>query len=181
MPGRLAELAVYGDPPAEALIGVQLVAVQWLDGQAEDVQVDVTIADLAGTVLARLAGAHFGVVQRAAIPAADSAGGVLEQLDLEWLELAEPELASYVQAAVRAVVASELRLDPGQLDVHRPLSEMGVDSLLSESIRLRLNQQFQTALPSSLLWDRPNVAAVGGYLAELLIADRAVENERPAA
>jgi 6-methylsalicylic acid synthase len=58
---------------------------------------------------------------------------------------------------------------------------MGVDSLLSESIRQRLNRQFRTALPSSLLWDRPSVTSVAGYLTEVLAASRAAELESPAA
>ncbi len=179
MPSRLREVSVHGDPPAEALVSVRLADVQWgEDEQAEDVEVDVTIAGLDGTVLAELLGAHFGVVQQAALPQPD---GAPEQQDQPWRELPEPELADYVDSAVRGVVSFELRLDPADLDVHRPLSEMGVDSLLSESIRQRLNRQFGIALPSSLLWDRPSVAAVTGYLTDALISSRAPADECPAA
>ncbi|HEY3259086.1 MAG TPA: beta-ketoacyl synthase N-terminal-like domain-containing protein [Pseudonocardiaceae bacterium] len=184
MPGQLREVTVYGEPPHEALVGIRLVAVQWADDQADDVEVDVTIADLDGAVVARLSGVRFGVVQPAAIPEPDPDDGVVEHQDAAWLELPDQELPDYVDAAVRCVVAVELRLDPGELDGHRPLSEMGVDSLLSESIRQRLNRQFSIALPSSLLWDRPSIAAVAGYLSELLLASRAAENatkQRPAA
>lgn len=181
MPGRLREVSVYGDPPPEALVGIRLVEVEWAGEQADDVEVDVTLADLDGVVVARLSGVRFGVVQQAAMPEPDADGGVDRQADVEWLELPDPELHEYVDSAVRGVVAVELRLDPGDLDVHRPLPEMGVDSLLSESIRHRLNRQFRTALPSSLLWDRPSVTSVAGYLSELLLAARAAEAERPAA
>jgi 6-methylsalicylic acid synthase len=178
MPSRLREVSVHGEPPAEALVSVRLVDVQWAQDQAEDVEVDVTIADLDGAVLAELLGVHFGVVQHAALP---EPGAALDQLDAEWLELAEPELADYVDSAVRGVVSFQLRLDPADLDVHRPLSEMGVDSLLSESIRQQLNREFGIALPSSLLWDRPSVASVADYLSELLISSRAPADDRPAA
>jgi 6-methylsalicylic acid synthase len=181
MPSRLREVSVHGDPPAQALVCVRLVEVQWVDQQAEDIEVDVSIADLDGTVLARLLGVHFGVVQQAALPEPGAADGVLDELADEWLELAEPELADYVDSAVRGIVSSELRLDVADLDVHRPLSEMGVDSLLSESIRQQLNRQFRIALPSSLLWDRPSVASVAGYLSDLLVSSRASADERPAA
>src|SRR5262249_8929571 len=56
MPGRLREVAVYGGPPPEALVSVRLVDVQWAGGQADDAEVDVTIADPDGAVLARLSG-----------------------------------------------------------------------------------------------------------------------------
>lgn len=181
MPSRLREVSVHGDPPPEAIISIRLVDVQWVDEQAEDVEVDVLIADLDGVVLARMLGVHFGVVQQAALPEAGAPDGALEQSDDEWLELPEPELADYVDSAVRGIVSFELRLADADLDVHRPLSEMGVDSLLSESIRQQLNRQFRIALPSSLLWDRPSVASVADYLSELLIGSRASANERPAA
>jgi hypothetical protein len=54
---------------------------------------------------------------------------------------------------------------------------MGVDSLFSESIRQRLNQRFRLGLPSSLLWERPNIAAVTAYVAELLVGSRQVAEE----
>jgi 6-methylsalicylic acid synthase len=180
MPGRLRSVRVFGDAPRDALVSVRLVDVKWAGEQADEVEVDVTIADLDGTILAQLAGARFGVVQHAAIPAPLAAGEEVAESDVDWLELAEAELAAYVDAAVRGVVAGELRLDPDDLDGHRPLSEMGVDSLLSESIRQQLNRRFRTALPSSLLWDRPSVTAVAGYLTEVLVGARA-EEERTAA
>ncbi|HEX8080536.1 MAG TPA: beta-ketoacyl synthase N-terminal-like domain-containing protein [Jatrophihabitans sp.] len=185
MPSRLSEVSVHGDPPAEAIVSVRLVDVQWGEGQdrdqAEDVEVDVTIADLDGAVLAEMLGVHFGVVQQAALPEPGASEGVRDQLDQQWHELPAPELAGYVDSAVRGVVSSELRMDPTDLDVHRPLSEMGVDSLLSESIRQQLNRRFGIALPSSLLWDRPSVAAVAEFLADSLLNSRASADERPAA
>jgi 6-methylsalicylic acid synthase len=180
MPSRLREVAVYGDPPPEALVGVRLVDVQWDGQQAADVEVDVTLADLDGTVLARLLGVHFGVVQLAALPEPEPAGQLSERLEEEWLELADAELADYVSAAVLGVVATELRADPVDLDVHRPLTEMGVDSLLSESIRQQLSRQFRTGLPSSLLWDCPSIASVAEYLAQLVASSRSAD-ECPAA
>jgi 6-methylsalicylic acid synthase len=181
MPGRLREVTVHGDPPQEALVSVRLADVQWAAGQADDVEVDITIADADGGVVARLSGVGFAVVQQAAIREPEPGGGVAEHSGLEWFELPELELCDYVDSAVRGVVAGELRLDPGDLDVYRPLSEMGVDSLLSESILHRLNRQFRTALPGTLLWERPSVASVASYLSELLVASRAAETERPAA
>jgi hypothetical protein len=181
MPGLLREVTVHGDPPDEALIGVRLAAVQWGErDQADDVEVDVMISGLDGAVLALMSGVRFGVVRQAAVPEADS-DDVVVHAETEWCELTAPELRDYVDAAVRNVVAGELRLDPSDLDAHRPLPEMGVDSLLGESIRQRLNRQFRTALPSSLLWDRPSAASVASYLVELVASSKAADEERSAA
>lgn len=149
--------------------------------QADDIEVDVRLAGPDGTVLAELLGVRFGVVQQAALPEPDTADDLSDRLDEEWLELADAELADYADAAVLAVVSGELRADPADLDVHRPLTEMGVDSLLSESIRQQLTRQFRLALPSSLLWDRPSIASVAQYLAERLASSRTAVDECPAA
>ncbi|MFF5229214.1 type I polyketide synthase [Dactylosporangium sp. NPDC000521] len=167
MPGRLRHVAVAGPPPDEALVGVDLVAVE----PSGDTVVDVRVAGLDGVVLAELLGVRFGVVSHAEVPAGEA--GAPEVAG--WPELTGDDLAEQVEAAVREVVAHELRLDPATIDAHRPLSELGVDSLLSESIRQRLHRRARFALPSSLLWDRPSVAAIAAYLAERVTADRAAD------
>lgn len=166
MPGRLRALSVHGEPPAEALIGVRLVDVEWTGTVADAVVVDVWIADLDGNVAATLHGAHFGVVQAAARPAEVETDGTAT----DWLTVPESELDDRVELSVRAVIGAELRMDPGDIDSHRPLSEMGVDSLLAESIRQLLGREFRLALPSTLLWDRPSVAAVARHVAGQLRA-----------
>jgi acyl transferase domain-containing protein len=173
MPGRLGEVSVHGPPPAEALVAVRLVDVQQASGQVDDVEVDVTIADAGGTVRLRMVGARFGVVQRAELPepaAPETAG----HLGVDWASLPDGELREHIDAAVREIVGAELRLDPGGLDAFRPLPEMGVDSLLSASIRLRLGRRFDQELPSNLLWDRPDISSVAGYLYDLASTSREV-------
>jgi 6-methylsalicylic acid synthase len=152
MPGRLREVYASGQPPAEALVSVSLVDVRWEDERADDVEVDITLADLDGVVRARLSGVYFGVVQRSAAPVSTVDSGPVEPAGVE--------------DTVRAIVAGELRCEPGALDADRPLSEMGVDSLLSESIRVGLSRRFGVPLPSGLLWDRPSVSALVAYLSQ---------------
>ena len=169
MPGSLREVAVYGEPPHEALIGVWTVAAERNGDQVDDVEVDITIADLNGAARARLRGVRFGVVRHAEIAGPESESGTI---DAGWLELPEPELPGYVDATVREVVGRELRVAAAELDAHRPLPDIGMDSLLSESIRQGLGRCFRIALPSGLLWERPNIAALSGFLTELLSASR---------
>ncbi|MFE9881063.1 acyltransferase domain-containing protein [Streptomyces sp. NPDC005784] len=99
-----------------------------------------------------------------AVPDAD----VLGQVETEWAELAPEELRGYLVDDVRAQVAGELRFDPDTFDVRRPLMEMGLDSVMTVVIRRRLEKIFRLSLPSTLLWDRPTVAAIGDFLFELL-------------
>lgn len=166
MPAELETVTVVGDAPAEACVVIRLVEVQWSDQRAEQIEVDLVIADAADQrVAARMTGVRFAVVPQAVLtpPEPDESA---QPPDQDWRDLPPAERYQQVELAVRRVVADELRCAPDDLDGHRPLSDLGVDSLLRELIRQRLSRRFATALPSGILWDRPSVAAVAGYLAE---------------
>ncbi|MGC5033607.1 type I polyketide synthase [Micromonospora sp. DT229] len=171
MPGRMRDIVVTGDPPQEALISVSLLDAAWSDGLLGDVLVEVQIANLDGTVLARLDGVHFGVVQQAA-PQHDAEEDLAAGPEPTWRDVPEADLAGLVETAVREVVATELRLDPNEIDGHRPLSEMGADSLLTEAIRHAIGRALGMSLPEALLWDHPSVAAMAGYLTDQLTSER---------
>ncbi|OLF05260.1 hypothetical protein BLA60_37020 [Actinophytocola xinjiangensis] len=164
MPGALREVRVYGAPPAEALAGIDLRAVT----AAGDAEVDVTIAGPDGEVLASLTGVRFAVVHHARTPATTEPSTA----DLSWRALPPSELAAHVETLVRQAIAVELRTDPDALNPYRPLTELGVDSLLGESIRQRLVRGVGTPLPSGLLWDRPNVASLRDHLTSLVTDDQ---------
>ncbi|MFI0349050.1 type I polyketide synthase [Actinomadura sp. 9N407] len=168
MPGRFREVVAYGPPPDEALVAVRLV-----EGEAgEDVVVDVRIAAPDGVVAASLSGVRFGVVRRAVTaefgPEDDAAREAGIDAGREWLGLEGRDLHDHLVGVVGGIVADELRLDSDAPSPHRPLMDMGVDSMLSEAIRVRLRRRFRIDLPSTLLWDRPTVAAISDHLAESL-------------
>ncbi|MEU1176827.1 beta-ketoacyl synthase N-terminal-like domain-containing protein [Streptomyces sp. NPDC005820] len=87
-----------------------------------------------------------------------------------WASLPPQELVALVEAEVRESVAAELKWSPSELDARRPLMEMGLDSVMALVIRRRLEKRFRLALPTTLLWDHPTMAAIAGYLAERLTA-----------
>ncbi|WP_370948430.1 beta-ketoacyl synthase N-terminal-like domain-containing protein [Amycolatopsis sp. cg5] len=69
---------------------------------------------------------------------------------------------------VRAQIAKEMRLEPADLTVSRPLTEQGLDSILTAMVQRRLEKRFECKLPVTLLWRTPTVVAIAEHLADLL-------------
>ncbi|MEV0599705.1 SDR family NAD(P)-dependent oxidoreductase [Streptomyces sp. NPDC050315] len=84
-----------------------------------------------------------------------------------WRQLAGADLRAHLLAEVGRAAADTLRTEPGTVDPHRPLAELGLDSLLSVTLRRTLQERLGTALPAALLWNRPTVTEIAGHLAEL--------------
>ena len=85
-----------------------------------------------------------------------------------WAGLDPAELAGWLRAEVSRQVAAELRVDDDQLDPERPLTDLGLDSVMTLVIRRRLERRFRQSLPATLLWTYPSISAVAGHLAGLL-------------
>ena len=96
--------------------------------------------------------------------AAAEAGG-----DDFWLELTGAELRERLLTEVAGQVAAEMRTAAADLDVHRPLADAGLDSVMFLIVRRRLAQRFRLDLPATLLWTRPTVAAIADHLAGALV------------
>jgi 6-methylsalicylic acid synthase len=79
-------------------------------------------------------------------------------------ELTVDRLADLVTTAV----ATELRLPAAELDPRRPLTEMGIDSVMSIAIRGRLQRKLRVDLPATLLWTYPSVARIAEFVAGLM-------------
>jgi 6-methylsalicylic acid synthase len=84
----------------------------------------------------------------------------------EWLALPEPELRERIVEDLRAQVGAELRLPAADIEPRRPLVELGVDSLLTVGLRIRLHRRYGVDLPATVLWGHPTVAALAAHLAE---------------
>ncbi|WP_063753718.1 type I polyketide synthase [Kutzneria sp. 744] len=69
---------------------------------------------------------------------------------------------------VLTVVANELRLPVAEMDARRPLTEMGIDSVMSITIRGKLQKKLPVSLPATLLWTYPSVARIAEFVAGLL-------------
>ncbi|MFE7192727.1 beta-ketoacyl synthase N-terminal-like domain-containing protein [Kitasatospora sp. NPDC057541] len=91
--------------------------------------------------------------------------------------LAPEPLRELLVTEVGRQVGGELRVSLEELDVNRALTEMGLDSVMTMTVRRSLEKRFRLSLPATLLWNHPSVTSVAGYLAERLIEQRSAAAE----
>lgn len=96
-----------------------------------------------------------------------------DEAEAEWAALAPEALREYLVDQVRQQVAAEMKAAPSAFDIRRPLSELGLDSVMTVIIRRRLEKALRIGLPATLLWDRPTVQAIADYLLERLSGEGA--------
>ena len=65
-------------------------------------------------------------------------------------------------------VAEVLRLPLDELETRRPLTELGIDSVMTVSLRIALQRRYGIEVPPTILWNRPTIGAISGYLFERL-------------
>ena len=79
--------------------------------------------------------------------------------------------ARLVLDAVRGQVAATLRMaDPGDVDISRPLRELGFDSLTAVDLRNRLNALTGLRLRATVVFDHPDVRSLARVVLERLTA-----------
>jgi acyl transferase domain-containing protein len=85
----------------------------------------------------------------------------------ERLTMAAPnKRRTLVRDHVRQLAATVLGLERADdLDVEQPLRQLGLDSLMAVELRNRLNKSIGQALPATITFDYPSVAALVEYLA----------------
>jgi acyl transferase domain-containing protein/thioesterase domain-containing protein/acyl carrier protein len=92
-----------------------------------------------------------------------------------------------LDALVRAESGKVVGGDPARLDAARPLAELGLDSLMAVELRNGLARALGRALPATLLFDHPTVAALVDALdaelgaARVAIAPMAARADEPIA
>ncbi len=90
---------------------------------------------------------------------------------------------SLVLSHVREQACTVLGFDLARpLNPQQPLSELGLDSLMAVELRNLLSRTVHAALPATLLFDYPTIAALSGYLsAEVLHLAAVSQPEAPSA
>jgi 6-methylsalicylic acid synthase len=115
-------------------------------------------------------GYRIPVLEDLEVPAADES----ERADQrsEWELLEDAELRAYLVGRVAHFVGEVMKLAETQIDIGKPLTELGLDSVMTVAVRRRLEKQFRLQLPATLLWEYPSVAAIADYLRSQLRADQ---------
>jgi NAD(P)-dependent dehydrogenase (short-subunit alcohol dehydrogenase family)/acyl carrier protein len=82
--------------------------------------------------------------------------------------LSPEEALPLIKTAVAEEAASILRLPAGSIDPLRPLSEIGMDSLMAVELRLALENRLRIELPLMSLAEGTSVASIAGRLASAI-------------
>ncbi|MGK4000974.1 SDR family NAD(P)-dependent oxidoreductase [Sorangium sp. So ce1036] len=87
--------------------------------------------------------------------------------------LPEAQRYRHVRDLIAAETAAVLRVnDPGTLDPHRGLLDLGLDSLMAVELTRRLRERSGLAIPSTLVFDHPTLDAAARWLLEQLTPGR---------
>jgi acyl carrier protein len=165
---RTDDLRLVGSPPAAFEVDVRV------DPERTDTA-DAVVTTLDGSVVAIVTGLRYPVIGRlAGAGEPDRTDQADESTDrTDRLGLLTPEqLRDTVLAEVSAEIATEMRLAVAELELRRPLVELGLDSVMTVVIRRRLQKRFGQELPTTLFWQQPTVAAIGDHITGLLLAER---------
>ncbi|WP_017582710.1 type I polyketide synthase [Nocardiopsis valliformis] len=83
---------------------------------------------------------------------------------VDWSALPAEELAAAVLGETHEQVAAELNLSTDDVEIDRPLVELGVDSVMTVGLRVRLHRRFGVDLPPTILWSNPTIRSIGELL-----------------
>ncbi len=151
-----AQLDALGMDTIGADDAMRALDVAMRSGQANPVVLPVLPDAVAVPILADVAAA--AVAESAA--AGEAPTGPVGPGDMD-----TPE---WVAEQVLSAVAGELGLPADSVDTRLPLVEIGVDSIMTVSLRRQLEKQTGLSLPPTLLWEHPTAAAVTARIIELL-------------
>jgi 6-methylsalicylic acid synthase len=79
-----------------------------------------------------------------------------------------PELKDYLTKAVRECVSKVLQLDVEDVDTRAALADLGVDSVMTVTLRKQLQQSLKVKVPPTLTWNYPTVGHLAAWFAEKL-------------
>jgi phthiocerol/phenolphthiocerol synthesis type-I polyketide synthase A len=86
-----------------------------------------------------------------------------------WSQMSSDDLHAELENGLRAILATELRMPEGELQLDRPFAELGLNSVMAMSIRREAEQLVGMELSATMLWNHPTVATLAKYLANKLL------------
>jgi len=87
-----------------------------------------------------------------------------------WGELSAEEIAAELGSRLRSILARELGMPVSAVDVERPFPEMGLDSMMAMAVLKDAKRLVGFDVSATKMWDHPTIAAMTGYLTELIVA-----------
>ncbi|MEV4922956.1 type I polyketide synthase [Streptomyces roseoverticillatus] len=169
MPAHIREVRVVGEAPETGWVDIRLV------DPATDT-VDIVISDEQGQLRAWLPGTRFGALHEngaaaddaEAAPGPEAQGAQAADEPARWRELPPEELAARVHDEITGRLAREMKMPAGELDPERPLTDLGLDSVMSMRVCARLEKLLGVRLPVTVLWNYPTAKGLAGHVTSLL-------------
>ncbi|MFE0101630.1 acyltransferase domain-containing protein [Streptomyces sp. NPDC059009] len=169
MPAHIREVRVVGEAPETGYVDIRLV------DPATDT-VDITISDEDGRLRAWLPGTRFGALrpggqmvtetERSGEPQPTETS--LDGSASDWRNLPAGELAAWVEKEIVGRLAREMKIPADELDRHRPLSDLGLDSVMTTVVCARLEKLLDIRLPVTVLWNYPSADGLVQHVLSLL-------------
>ena len=88
----------------------------------------------------------------------------------------ESRLVEAIQAWMVVRLSEELNIAPAAIDIHKPLLNYGVDSVIAFSLTGELADRLGQELPATLFWDFPTLEAIALHLADEIKGGAAAES-----
>ncbi|UBI36164.1 MULTISPECIES: type I polyketide synthase [Streptomyces] len=180
MPAHIREVRVVGEAPETGVVDIRLV-------DPETDTVDIVISDESGRLCAWLPGTRFGAL-RSEAPAgraaeAEPTAGPDEPAAVDWASLPADALAARIDEEVCGRLAREMKIPAAELDRDRPLTDLGLDSVMSMVVCGQLEKLLGIRLPVTVLWNHPTAGGLAAYVAGQLGAreERQEEEQEVAA
>jgi short-subunit dehydrogenase/acyl carrier protein len=138
-------------------------------------EAQLVVASLDPRALRQTLGAAVPPVWRALVqaPVERAASGGQANWAEQLAALPPPRRADEVRAAVQVEIARVLSLSSASaVTPDRPLSELGLDSLMAVELRNALGKRVGTTLPATFAFDYPTLSAMTQYLLDEVLALR---------
>ncbi|KAJ5169311.1 Acyl transferase/acyl hydrolase/lysophospholipase [Penicillium coprophilum] len=110
-------------------------------------------------ILNDIAVRRVGTLSSTAQPAAGSNGS-------DAVPTSGPELKAYLDEKIRGCVAKVLQMTAEDVDSKAALADLGVDSVMTVTLRRQLQQTLKVAVPPTLTWSHPTVSHLVVWFAE---------------